>query len=333
MAFWNTSLLFLGLLTAGVALTTGCVVDDYDGTSSETGSFTQGDSSSSGISISGKLQLEADPRDREISELAGGQVATVNEQGKVYRGDIQEDGTFRVELPQSEAGNPMVVVVLGPDSRPLGPVVFAARDHTGYISLKTSRAINLGTVKVPTDLSLGRIDQGEDSDVGDNEVTTTAMARLNANGVPVGQLNFGKGPEAIAPGLSLHALDLDLDGMPDVFDADDDGNGIVDDFEPGAASWKVPEGSTYRPHFFVDLTVPLERSAVYYEDDKDALIDTRSRTAAPRRSRGWSTTASAVFRGCTRTAARRRCSGSIRGIPVCREHSPRRCFLIPARIS
>jgi hypothetical protein len=147
-------------------------------------------------------------------------------------------------------------------------VVFAARSDTGYTSLKTSRAVHLGTIKVPADLSLARIVPGEDSDVGDNEVTSTAMARLNEKGVPVGQASFGKGPEAIAPGLSLTGLDVNVDGLPDVFDADDDGDGIVDDFENGAESWPVPADSTYRPHFFMNLKVRPSRSSSRSRSDR-----------------------------------------------------------------
>lgn len=219
--------------------------------------------------------VPASARKADMPDVAGCVVVAVsNETGAVYRGTVNADGTFRIEIPDSEDGHTFIQTILGSDGQPLGPILLSTAGATG---LRPAGEANLGTITLPADLSTSPITAGIDADIDAGEVDSTAPVRLNASGVPVGVDSYGKGAASLISGGAANgpAADPDADGLVNLFDADRDGNGVVNDFEPGCDSWELPADSDVRAAFFTNLKIDMSRSGPYYGTDdaaRDAAI-------------------------------------------------------------
>jgi len=214
----------------------------------------------------------------DAADLADCVVVAVSDQtGAVYRGAVSEDGTFQINVPESEEGNTLIQTIVGPDGKPLGPIVMSDDGATG---LKPEGETDLGTILLPGDPAAEPITVGTDSAIGGSDVDPATRARLDENGVPVGVKSFGKGPDSLlSEGDVADGADRDKDGLVDLFDADDDGNGVVNDFEPGRGTWTVPATADVRPNFFMNLKIPVEDAAVFYtgtDEQKDTALATKT---------------------------------------------------------
>lgn len=225
--------------------------------------------------ISGTLTVAATTSSQRVPNPAGREVEFDTPQGCVvvavsnatqliYRADVATDGSFQLDLPESEAGNTLMVTILGPDGKPLGPVLVGTADGNGLTGLKPDGGVDLGTIEIPPNLGDAPLVAGDDANVPTGNVDDGAPVRLDGNGVPVGVNTFGKGTGALANGPVGDGIDADHDGLVDLFDADDDGNGRVDDLEIGAGAWDVPSAEDARPNFFTNLKIEPESADVYY---------------------------------------------------------------------
>jgi hypothetical protein len=232
--------------------------------------------------IRGTLAVTTPAGAQQPRELETGYVivAVSSATQQAYRGTVGDNGEFVLTLPDSEAGNTFVLTVLGPDGQPVGPILMAMADGQGLTGLKPAGEVDLGTIQLPENNGDAPLVAGEDGNLEEGEVDSQIGARLDENNVPVGVASFGKGEDSLTDDADASGgIDADKDGMVDLFDADDDGNGTVDDFEDGAAAWKLPEGSDIRANFFMNLKVPVEDSAVYYSGTSaqiDADLATRT---------------------------------------------------------
>lgn len=228
-----------------------------------------------GISIKGRL-TEPPPAPagaEEPQKIAGSVVVAVSDATRSeYRGTVNENGEFEIAIPESEAGNTFILTILSADGQPLGPVLLATASGTGFTGIKPAGQADLGTIVLPDDPQAAPITPGEDANITDEQVDPNTVARLDPDGVPVGLPSFGKGSESLVAGEEpATGADKDQDGLVDLFDADDDGNGTVDDFEPGANNWQMPPDSDVRVNFFMNLKIPMERSGVYYNGTPDQI--------------------------------------------------------------
>lgn len=258
-------------------------VDGSNGsTGDSTGDSTGGDSTDGDTSIRGTLAIGtvAAGAASPIESVVGCEIVAVSDAtGEAYRGTVGEDGGFEVELPASEAGNTFVLTLLGSDSRPVGPVLLAVADGTGFTGLKPAADVDLGTIEV---IAGAPLLAGNDADVDEDEIDDEGTTRLGNGNLPVGVGNNGKGEGSrlgAGEGLLGNGLDRDRDGLVNLFDADDDGDGTVDDFEDGAEAWEVAGTSDVRANFFMNLKVDVANSDVYYngtqaEIDADLSIRT-----------------------------------------------------------
>ncbi len=202
-------------------------------------------------------------------------VAQSNATGDIFRGVTDVEGNFQITIPEAENGNTFVITILGPDGKAVGPVLFGTAGADGITGLKTQGDENLGTVQIPADPTHQAIVPGNDSAlVGQSD--PNSMTRLNAEGVPVGLATKGKGDQAaLAQGdvVSSGKADADKDGLIDMLDADDNGNGKVDDFEGGGTAGPAPK--MFHVNFFMNLKVQSEQAQVYYsgtESERNAAV-------------------------------------------------------------
>lgn len=269
-----------GLLfgTIGIVLA-GCVFNPLPPTGNN-GDSTTGDSSTDdntggsenggALSIGGTLAGNTNGKNRPKSQVViARQMIVVQsaETGAVYTAFTDGEGNFQINLPESEAGNAFIVTIVDSSGKAAGPVVFGESNGQGLTGLEVSGNADLGTINLPENPGQAPISPGDDGNVGAGDVATDIVTRLNGFGVPVGVPTFGKGSEA-GGGESANPrqqLDIDADGLIDLFDADNNGNGIIDDFDPSASMGGFGEGGETGTHvnFFMNLKIPQDRAAIY----------------------------------------------------------------------
>ncbi len=243
-----------------------------------------GDGPGGNLAIRGTLNLDRAPagqaapaNGREVGFAAtGGFVVTaVSEQTqRVYRGVADENGAFEIDIPGSESGNTFVLTIVGSDGKPLGPVLLAVADGTGLTGLKPQGDVDLGDIGIPANLGLGPIMAA--AEIPEASLDDDSKTRLGENDVPVGVNSFGKGAGTLLAGEAGDGADGDEDGLVDLFDADDDGDGIIDDLEDGAGAWGFPTGDV-RANFFMNLKIQVEDSRPFYHGTPEELAEALSR--------------------------------------------------------
>ncbi len=191
---------------------------------------------------------------------------------KIYTDTTDGIGAFQVQIPESEQGELFLISIVSPNSQVAGPVVFEQKDGMGMTGLELAGSASLGKIDMPTDVSDGPIEPGADADIGDSQVAQDVMARLDDNGVPVGVPNIGKGADAAGSTSSnpRQLCDSDLDGLIDLFDADDDGDGTVDEFD-GDATLNPAEADGIMLNFFMNLKLNGQQAEVFFDGDKDGI--------------------------------------------------------------
>ena len=187
--------------------------------------------------------------------------------GEIYSVDVDDNGEFNLDLPDSEAGSTFTVTIADGLGKSLGPVLF---DTLGSTGLKPVGAADLGTIDLPLDPNLAPIEPGADTNTS-NMIASTIQTRLDSNGVPVGIMTHGKGDDAELSGDTSGKADIDRDGLISIFDADDDGDGVVDDFDSGSAS--PVDG--IRVNFFMNLKIAAEDANTYYTGSTSAIESRR----------------------------------------------------------
>jgi len=153
-------------------------------------------------------------------------VAAVNSStNQAYHATAASDGSFTVNVPESSAN--YTLQMLDSSGRYMGPMTTssasAGQASTGF----TSGGGSMGNISIPTDRSSGPITSDASLTVDSSE-----YARLNTSGAPVGQVRGGKGSGARMTGsASSGTQDIDRDGVPNMFDADNNGSGTPDDLD------------------------------------------------------------------------------------------------------
>lgn len=197
-------------------------------------------------------------------------VAQSDATGELYRATTDATGDFQLALPETEAGNALMVTILGPDGRAVGPVLFGTAGEDGLTGLAPAGDVSLGTIVLPDDPTTTPIEPGADADDLSGLLDPDLAARLDANGVPIGLASHGKGDEALidAP-ADDRVVDSDEDGLIDMLDADDDGNGLVDDFDTGDVAGGGP--ADVHVNFFMNLKIQAEEAETYYSGTADEI--------------------------------------------------------------
>ena len=121
------------------------------------------------------------------------------------------------------------VQIVADDGTYLGPIVLGGAKSKAYETIKGTANLSLGTIKQKTDY-------GVTTSVPSSRMFTTSAYTVAAkSGRPVGAGKFGRvkvgnGKSALK-GYDGVGYDTDLDGVPNVFDVDDNGNLILDNVD------------------------------------------------------------------------------------------------------
>jgi len=258
----------------------GCLPGSTDPTGDPTGD-SGSDPSSSGASITGKISLPGASKLGLVAKTSTESfqvIAQSNETGEIYRGTTDETGSFEINIPDTEAGNSFMVTILGPDGRPVGPVMFGTLGDDGLTGLTVDDEVSLGTIELPNDPTAEPIEPGDDADADiEDLVDPDITARVDDAGVPVGLESHGKGDSAMVDDTGDggedkdQVVDPDKDGLIDMFDADDNGNGTVDDFDVEGTPGGIP--CDLNVSFFMNLKVDAERAQTYYSGTPDQIAE------------------------------------------------------------
>lgn len=220
--------------------------------------------------ITGRILIPDNGKTRPRAEIAGASytiVAQSEQTAQVYRTETDNKGDFSLELPESEEGNTFIVTVLGPDGRAIGPVLLGVAQEGGLTGLTPEGETDLGTLHVPEDPTAAPL-LVETGAVAEEFIDPSVAARLDDQGVPVGVASVGKGEEALNNLTTVdEGGDPDRDGLIDLVDADDDGDGIIDDFEPPGVTADDAQVPGLTVNFFMNLKIDSDRANTYYTGD------------------------------------------------------------------
>lgn len=257
-----------------------CTVSFIAGCGSTPNTNDNSNNNVSGLALTGKVNATAVNAKRKNASLDANEkytiVAQSAETGEIYRAETDTAGDFALDLPEDEAGNNFSVAIIGPDGKAQGPVMYGAQGDEGMTGLTLENAASLGTIELPEDPSAAPIMSGADGDAGE-QVNDHAMIRLNGDGAPIGVASLGKGDDAdgATDNDPSMAFDQDRDGLLDVIDADNNGNGIVDELEGGDVGG-IPDDAGIRLNFFMNLKISNEQADTYYEGTQTEIDAARA---------------------------------------------------------
>ncbi len=159
----------------------------------------------------------------------------VVEDGEAFRAFTDSAGNFQIDIPEGFAGSDFILELVDQAGKTIGPVVFDVQNQVEAVTgLTFDKMPALGDIEIPLDITNGLIGLSSAASNVTAQVNNSINARLNTSGIPTGMTTFGKGAESLVQTAlsTTNLIDADLDGLIDMFDADDDGDGIIDDFEP-----------------------------------------------------------------------------------------------------
>ncbi len=230
------------------------------GISSISGTLSTGSISSAGINASGlKTQAVA------FAALPNYTVTAVGKNtGQAYFSAATEsDGSFTIsDLPSQEA---FYLQILNSSNQLAAPVAFGATSGGAAMSIAASSAATAAV-----DLGAIVYDSTKDSAAPSTaptdylDATSTVEAKTGETLVPKGAGNFGKGSGPQFSGTyDSTNVDGDGDGLPNIVDADNDGNGVLDEFD-GLATMETLAASTSKIGYsamWTNLKVPYGQAA------------------------------------------------------------------------
>lgn len=157
----------------------------------------------------------------------GNQIVVVQASGKGKKTLITaKSGAFKVTGVKLAGAT---VQIVGDDGSYLGPIVLGGAKAKVYATIKGNANLSLGTIKQKSDYAVTTA-------VASSRMFTTGPYTVAAkSGRPVGagklgRVKVGNGKSALK-GYDGVGYDTDLDGVPNVFDIDDNGNLILDNVD------------------------------------------------------------------------------------------------------
>lgn len=185
------------------------------------------------LKLKNELKLKAQYRDITISNPSNEiftVLATANETGESFYGQTGTNGGFTVSIPESKTNNTFTLTILSPVGHAVGPILLGTNSTGGFTGLSIGSNSDIGDIDVPSVPGSNGIFALNPSTVG---VVSNTKVNLSATGAPTGLESLGKGTNSLGSlnASTNQAQDKDQDGLVDALDADDDGNGVIDDFE------------------------------------------------------------------------------------------------------
>ena len=160
-----------------------------------------------------------------VPKNKGWQVVVVQANGKGTEATIKKNGSFRIKV---KSINQSTVHLIRRDGSYYGPVLFGGGGRKVYGTLRGKGSVNLKKIKVRSGYGVAILPNKRTM----RSASYTIAAR---NGKPIGAGNYGRvkvgngtGP---LKGFNGAGRDTDLDGVPGVYDVDDNGNLILDNVD------------------------------------------------------------------------------------------------------
>ncbi len=179
-----------------------------------------------------------------ISDASGYSIMLVQENGDTHVGSLKSSGAFSIKsLSLTQLKNASLHLIDG-DGRYAGPVVLATKGSQASITFsgKTPRSSTLQLGKISLNSGYATLKKNQ------LDKTQYSRPRVGAvDGKPIGAGEMGLVQSTTTSGLRIQddtesnpGADEDLDGIPNAFDADDDGDLIIDATDPDSVGQDVP---------------------------------------------------------------------------------------------
>ena len=167
---------------------------------------------------------------------------TVSGNAETIRAFTDALGNFDFAIPDNLKTSEFIISLVDASGRAIGPLLDKASQvangvrSVGMTLKANASSVDFGDIQIAANGFAQTL-----AAVSSINSVSDLVTRVTSSGIPVGLLSHGKGSEALAPATSTRqANDRDQDGLIDLIDADDDGDGILDDFEAVPSSVGLP---------------------------------------------------------------------------------------------
>lgn len=233
----------------------------------------------SGITITGKINTGVISSSVKTSAQAVAYqalsdytvVAVSDKTGLVYFADTKtaSDGSFTISnLPTGES---FFLELLDNTNKLAAPITMSSSDGKPVMAIKPTANTDLGNIVYDSNKGTA---VPINSPTAILDLDTTAEGKTGETLVPVGAKNFGKGNEAKFSGTyDPDKADGDKDGLPNFFDADNNGDGILDEMDGlytrEAFGLKAPD---FHPYVFTNLKVDYNNRDSFKTEYKEFTV-------------------------------------------------------------
>lgn len=189
-------------------------------------------------------------------------IALNTETGEFTEGTTGTDGAFSVDV-EVDSDDSVQIVLLDDNYQFAGPVAFGTSGDNAVTGINLSEDLNLGSTVYSTADGMVAPATAPTANLDTDIVANTQSGQ---DLVVTGAGNLGKGSgAAIQSGQTYDStvIDGDYDGIPDLFDANNDGDALIDDLE-AVAPTETPDGSKLqRAYVFMNLKVPRSQTETF----------------------------------------------------------------------
>jgi hypothetical protein len=269
---------FLALFVAVMYFTYGC------GTTTETTTTTT--RATGNVSISGKIASTSTPissvssaNGTKILATAGAAlenytVAAVGKStGQIYFSSTKTDSAGNFTISNLPSGESYYLELLDSTNKLVAPVSMGTTGGKAVMAItpESSSTINLGQIAynstqgaaAPTVEPTSLLDK-----------STSVEAKAGTTLVPTGAGNYGKGSGTQTSTYNSNVADGDKDGLPNIVDADNNGDLVVDEFD-GQSTREVIYTTTLPDYFvyaFTNLKIDYDRRDTFKTTYSDFTI-------------------------------------------------------------
>ncbi|MFA4905160.1 MAG: hypothetical protein WC645_01510 [Candidatus Margulisiibacteriota bacterium] len=232
------------------------------GTFSISGTLNSGTIRTAAVSAAGVKSLATAAS--AISSYAVVAVGTIDK--KVYFPDADTDSAGSFKISNLPSGESFYLEILNDTNKFVAPVAFGTKNSSLVMAVSAEGASSLDLGSVVYESAKGTAIPATEptANLDDDSI---ARSKVGGALLPVGAGSLGRGVgEAALSGSPIDKVDEDTDGLPDVVDIDDDGDGKVDGLDPsprrtGAIEIKVAGVSNVNA--FTNLAVQYENYPTY----------------------------------------------------------------------
>lgn len=200
-------------------------------------------------------------------------IVAVSETGKVYFPDAKTDSSGNFSFSNLPAGQSFNLDVFNSSNQLICPIAMGASTEGVKMAINppatTAEAgYSLGTIAYDSSKATAAPTM-EPTNIVSHKPEDVALVKSGETLVPKGAGNLGKGDDAHFTGTyDINKVDGDRDGLPNVFDADNNSDGFLDEFD-GLVTREIVVVSTAESKIngvsiFTNLKVPFMHSNTYW---------------------------------------------------------------------